>query len=72
MNIEQAKNLKHGDVVQITNLQGKVETWVVNSKVKTWKSDPSKVKISIKDNRYSYIDKRNVQRCTLLRDKRTN
>ena len=49
--LEQAKGLRHGDVLHHNtnrNGDGTCQRWRVASKVKTWKNDASRVQISIK------------------------
>jgi hypothetical protein len=49
--LEQAKSLKHGDVLLHTenkNADGTPQRWRVNGKVKIWKTMPSKVRVPVK------------------------
>ena len=49
--IEQAKNLKHGEIlhhVKNKNADGTPQRWCVSGKPKTWKRDLNRVKVPIK------------------------
>ena len=49
--LEQAKGLKHGQILHHTinkNADGTPQRWRVNGKVKTWKRDPSMVQVPMK------------------------
>ena len=49
--IEQAKNLKHGEIlhhVKNKNADGTPQRWRVSGKPKTWKRDLNRVKVPIK------------------------
>ena len=55
--LEQAKNLKHGDILyHIVNLNAdnSPQRWKVNGKVKTWKRSPERVKVPLKYGLYQY------------------
>lgn len=55
--LEQAKNLKHGDIlhhVKNRNSDGSPQRWKVNGKVQTWKRDPNRVKIPLKYGLYRF------------------
>ena len=70
MNINQAKNLKHGDIVhhkELKNADGTPARGRVNGKVKTWKRDTSRVSVPMKHGLYNYfyITEDNMQDFTL-------
>ncbi len=52
MTLEQAKKLKYGDIVYHVNPV--ISKWRISGKVKTWKRDTSRIKITIKRGLYSY------------------
>lgn len=55
--LEQAKGLKYGDMVHITNdknADGTPQRWRVNGKPKTWKRSPDRVKVPVKHGLYTY------------------
>ena len=55
--LEQAKSLKHGDIlhhVTNKNKDGSPQRWRVNGKVQTWKRSPERVKVPIKYGLYAY------------------
>ena len=55
--LEQAKNLKYGDMLHHTtktNADGTPQRWKVNGKPKVWKTRPAEVKVPIKHGLYSY------------------
>jgi len=55
--LEQAKNLKVGDIVHHNtnkNADGTPQRWKVNGKTKTWKTRPNEIKIPVKHGLYSY------------------
>lgn len=59
--LEQAKNLKYGDIlyhVKNKNSDGTPQRWKVNGKVKTWKRSPERVRVPLKHGlyRYDYLD----------------
>ena len=57
MTLRQAKQLKHGDVLECQvhkNANGTPQRWKVTGKVKTWKRDKNKVKVPIKRGLYEY------------------
>lgn len=52
LTLEQAKKLKHGTVLYHTvnnNADGTSQRWRVNGKVKTWKRDPSRISVPVKN-----------------------
>lgn len=60
MTLEEARNLKHGEVLFHTvnkNADGTAQRWRVNGQVKVWKRDPSRVRIPVKHGlkRFDYI-----------------
>ena len=57
ISLEQAKNLKFGDRIFITdrtNKKGDKQCWKVNGQVQTWKRSPDRVKVPIKHGLYSF------------------
>ena len=55
--LEQAKNLKRGDILYHTihkNADGTSQRWKVNGKVKTWKRDPSRIEVPVRHGMYDY------------------
>lgn len=65
--LEEAKQLRHREV--LVDQWGK--RWYVNGAVKTWKRDPSRIRVPLKHGLYSYdyIETRDFDRngvCTLL------
>ena len=55
--LEQAKNLKRGDIlhhISHKNSDGTPVRWKVNGKVKTWKRDPSRMEVPVKHGIYDY------------------
>jgi len=54
--LEQAKNLRHGQTLygSTYNRKGQPHQWRVNGQVKTWKRDPSRVRVPIKHGLYAY------------------
>jgi len=55
--LEQAKNLQHGEILyhpSNRNSDGSPQRWRVNGKPKTWKRDPSRVRVPVKYGLYSY------------------
>ena len=57
MTLEEAKALKHGQIVYHKinkNSDGTPQRWKVNGRVKTWKRDKSRVSVPIKHGLYSY------------------
>lgn len=51
MTLDQAKSLQPGDVlhhVSQTNADGTPQRWRVSGAVKTWKTDPSRVRVPVK------------------------
>jgi len=66
MNIEQAKALTYGQVIYYKhgrNADGSLERWRVNGAVKTWKRDPSRVRVPLKHGlyNYGYLDETNMK-----------
>ena len=50
--LEEAKALKHGTTIyhmKNKNADNTAQRWRVNGKVQTWKKDPSKVKVPVKN-----------------------
>ena len=57
ISLEQAKNLKHGDILLSTiqrNAKDFPIKWKVNGRVKLWKRSPDRVQVPIKHGLYSY------------------
>ena len=55
--IEQAKNLKHGDILHHNihrNSDGSCQRWKVNGVVKRWKREPDRIQIPVKHGLRSY------------------
>lgn len=55
--IEQAKELKHGDMLHHEtnkNADGTPQRWKVNGKVKRWKRTPNKIEIPLKHGLYRF------------------
>lgn len=55
--LEQAKNLKHGDIlwhVSDRNADNTPVRWRVNGKVKTWKRNPNRVQVPVKHGLWDY------------------
>jgi len=50
LTLDQAKNLKPGDVLLTTD--GK--RWKVNGKIKRWKRDPNRIRIPLKHGLYAH------------------
>ena len=51
MTLEQAKNLKYGNILHHTinkNADGTPQRWRVNGKVKLWKRDPGRIQVPLK------------------------
>ena len=49
--MDEAKQLKHGDIlhhVSQRNADGSPQKWRVNGAVKTWKRDPTRVRVPLK------------------------
>jgi len=68
--IEQAKNLKHGDIVYHVNnknADGTPQRWKVSGQVKTWKRSPNRVKVPVKFGlyRYDYLTEDDLHLVTL-------
>lgn len=57
MNINRAKKLKYGDILLHKfnkNADGTPQRWKVNGKVKTWKRNPNKIYIPVKNGLRNY------------------
>lgn len=57
LTLEQAKSLRHGQVLlhsHLTNGNGTPQRWRVNGKVKTWKRSPDRVQVPVKRGLYGY------------------
>jgi len=55
--LEQAKNLKPGDIlhqVDAQNADGTPRRWRVNGQPKVWKRSPERVRVPVKRGLYSY------------------
>ena len=52
--LAQAKSLTYGEIFHVKSNNGKCLKWKVNGKVKTWKRDPSGVKVPVKHGMYKY------------------
>ena len=55
--LEQAKNLKHGDILHHMtnkNADGTPQRWRVNGMVKLWKRDPNRIQVPLKHGLYGY------------------
>ena len=68
--LEQAKELKHGDILYHTinkNADGTPQRWKVNGKVKRWKRSPDKIKIPLKYGlyRFDYLTENELDLITL-------
>lgn len=50
MTLDEAKQLKPGEIL----LDQNGARWKVNGKVKTWKTDPSRIRVPLKHGLYSY------------------
>ena len=73
LTLEQAKELKHGQIVFHTNHKnsdGSAQRWRVNGKVKTWKRNPEKVQIPVKFGlyRYDYITENELHLISLTEE----
>ena len=65
MTLEQAKALRHGDVLHHEtnkNADGTCQRWRVNGEVKRWKRDQDRIKVPIKHGmyRYNYLTEKNL------------
>lgn len=70
--LEQAKNLKHGDIlwhVSDRNADNTPVRWRVNGKVKTWKRNPNRVQVPVKHGLwdYGYITEDNLHLVNLAK-----
>ena len=57
LTLEKAKALRPGDMLfhrKNKNADGSPQRWRVNGQVKTWKRDPSRVKVPVKHGLYRY------------------
>ena len=68
--IEQAKQLKHGDIlyhVTQRNADGSAQRWRVNGAVKLWKTRPDEFKVPLKYGlyQYAYLDNDTAELLTL-------
>jgi len=68
--IEQAKRLKHGDILYHTKnktADGTMQRWKVNGQVKVWKRSPERVRIPVKHGlyRYDYVTERDLHLVSL-------
>jgi hypothetical protein len=57
MTIEEARNLKYGDILYHTinkNADGTKQRWKVTGKVKTWKKNPDRILIPVKNGLYNF------------------
>ncbi|MCK4777290.1 MAG: hypothetical protein KAS39_02860 [Actinomycetia bacterium] len=75
--LEQAKALKHGDILHhIThnNADGTPERWRVNGAVQTWKTRPNDVCVPLKRGlrEYDYLDKDNLPVLCLTEEEALN
>ena len=55
--LQQAKNLKHGDILHHTvnkNSDGTPQRWRVNGMVKRWKRSPDRIQVPLKYGLYRY------------------
>ena len=55
--LQQAKNLKHGDILHHTvnkNADGTPQRWRVNGMVKRWKRNPDRIQVPLKHGLYRY------------------
>lgn len=53
MTLEQAKNLKYGDVIYY-RFGKRITRYKVNGKPKTWKREPNRIEIPLKFGLYTY------------------
>jgi len=66
MTLEQAKNLKYGQILYHSihrNADGTPQRWRVNGRVKTWKRDSSKVEVPVKHGlkSFDYVTEKNLE-----------
>lgn len=63
LTLEQAKALKRGDILHDKGMG----RWKVNGQVKTWKTDPTRVRVPVKHGLYAYgyITEANLTMVTL-------
>ena len=55
--LQQAKDLKHGDILHHTvnkNADGTPQRWRVNGMVKRWKRNPDRIQVPLKHGLYRY------------------
>ncbi len=74
MTIDEARNVKPGQIlyhVNNSNSHGSPQRWKVNGQVKTWKKDPSRIRIPVKMGLYAYdaIDEHCLGRVEIDEDK---
>ncbi len=56
MTLQEAKGLRHGDIIRHNtnkNADGTCQRWRVSGMVKTWKRSPERVKVPIKHGLYA-------------------
>ena len=71
LTLKQAKNLKRGDIlyhILHKNSDGSPQRWRVNGKVKTWKTDPSRVSVPVKHGlrHFDYLTEHGLSFVTLV------
>ena len=57
MNLEEARQLQHGQILRHTilkNADGTPQRWRVNGKVTTWKTRPNEIRVPLKRGLYQY------------------
>ena len=62
--LEQAKNLRHGDVLHnpdVTNAKGECKRWRVNGVPLIWKTRPQEVRVPLKHGLYVYMQLREYE-----------
>lgn len=62
MTLEQAKALKHGDVIHSEvnrNSKGECQRWRTNGRVKRWKRQPNRIEVPMKYGLWGYDYLRN-------------
>ena len=65
MTLDEAKRLKHGDMLQHTinkNADGTPQRWKVNGMVKTWKRDKGRIRVPVKNGirYYDYVTEKDL------------
>jgi len=73
LTLEQAKALKHGDVLHHTshkNADGTPQRWKVIGEPKTWKRSPTRVEVSVKCGAYSsdYLTEHDLHLISISKD----